>query len=550
MPAPAMIPKTELTKPEAPLSHFHFLNQLLAEQAEMTAVDQFSRWHTSTATEGTAYNALLPTSPLQLGQQYAFEVDLDACSGCKACVVACHTLNGLDEHETWRKVGLLNSTTSILPVVQHVTTACHHCVDPGCLSGCPVLAYDKDPLTGIVRHLDDQCFGCKYCLMMCPYEVPQYNASLGIVRKCDMCVGRLEQGEAPACVQACPNRAIKISVIEIEAIRSATSSPNLRLLSTAPLSRITGPTTQFVTGRLSNNPGPLDLVSYESGSAELQPGHAPLVVMLVLTQASVGVWCVLAAAIVFDFLMESSVKAASVTATLLGFVGVQAALLHLGRPWLAFRSILGWRRSWLSREAIAFGLYLGIAFLATASCSISNLHFLAPIMSALTAGLGCASVFCSTMIYVATRRELWSLTRTLFEFAATTIGMGLSISSLLFAEHFALGMLIGGLVFCVLALFAKLLDWYASWQTKLEWSNFSARSGRLLRGKLGGVFHATVTCLATAALLTVGVSLIDDAVVRSAFMFAAIFALVASQLLTRWMYFASVVFARMPGAST
>ena len=46
----------------------------------------------------------------------------------------------------------------------------------GCLNGCPVLAYEKDPVTGIVRHLDDQCIGCQYCMLKCPYDVPQVLA--------------------------------------------------------------------------------------------------------------------------------------------------------------------------------------------------------------------------------------------------------------------------------------------------------------------------------------------------------------------------------------
>ncbi len=560
MPAEATLPKTELPKLEPAPGHFDLLSQLLAEQAEMTAVEQFSHWHNSAlhepATAGVAYQALLPTSPLQLGQQYAFEVDLDACSGCKACVVACHTLNGLDELETWRKVGLLNSTTSSLPIVQHVTTACHHCVDPGCLNGCPVLAYEKDPLTGIVRHLDDQCFGCKYCVMMCPYEVPQYNPSLGIVRKCDMCAGRLEQGEAPACVQACPNHAIRITVVDVETVRSTTSEPSVRLLNTAPLSNITRPTTQFVSKQPSIHPSTQDVfsredvVSRESVLVEVQPGHEPLVVMLVLTQASVGAWCVLAAAVFFDLWPAGYVLAASVTASLLGFIGVQAALLHLGRPWLAFRSILGWRRSWLSREAIAFGLYLGAAFSATVSCSFSSLNSLVAVASFTTAVVGCTAVYCSAMIYVATRRELWSLKRTLLEFSCTAIGLGLGILSLFADGEFTVAVLAGGVVCCALATVPKLSDWQAASQVNLTWNDFSGRSGRLLRSKLRMVFYALAGSLVAAALLTVAVLLTDNAVAKLALMITSVIALIVSQLLTRWLYFASVVFARMPGAST
>ena len=76
MHAPARLPKTELPTLERGTSHFDLLNQLLAEQREMTAVEQFSHWHHSAAPASIAYQALLPTSEPQAGQQYAFEVDL------------------------------------------------------------------------------------------------------------------------------------------------------------------------------------------------------------------------------------------------------------------------------------------------------------------------------------------------------------------------------------------------------------------------------------------------------------------------------------------
>jgi Fe-S-cluster-containing dehydrogenase component len=99
-------------------------------------------------------------------------------------------MNGLDEGETWHDVGVLFGGTVLKPVQQTITTACHHCVDPACMNGCPVNAYDKDPVTGIVRHLDDQCIGCQYCIWKCPYNVPKYSKKRGIVRKCDMCSSR------------------------------------------------------------------------------------------------------------------------------------------------------------------------------------------------------------------------------------------------------------------------------------------------------------------------------------------------------------------------
>ena len=387
---------------------------------------------------------------------------------------------------------------------------------------------------------------------MCPYEVPQYNASLGIVRKCDMCAGRLEQGEAPACVQACPTHAIRISVVDVETVRSASAlaGMNQRLLSTAPLDRLTKPTTQYVSKRIAKYQLTTELVSRESLTNEVQPGHEPLVAMLVLTQASVGVWCVLSATMILNFWPANSLVAASVTATLIGFIGVQAALLHLGRPWLAFRSILGWRRSWLSREAIAFGLYLGAALAATASCLVSGLNFLAPTTMVAAAALGCTAVFCSAMIYVATRRELWSLTRTLLEFTATTFGLGLAIASLFAAGLLSAVMLTGGTVVCIIAVFPKWSDWRAASREELAWNDFSGRSGRILRRDLRMAVYITIACLALAGGLTVVLQLVSVDPLKSATTIVAVVALVASQLFTRWLYFASVVFARMPGATT
>jgi formate dehydrogenase iron-sulfur subunit len=137
----------------------HYLN----EQRQLTAVEKFAQHHAAETIplQSKYYRDLIPLELPRAGQQYAFEVDLDACSGCKSCVTACHSMNGLDAGEVWRSVGLLVGGTPELPMMQMVTAACHHCAHPACMDGCPVLAYEKDPLTGIVKHLDDQCIGCQ-----------------------------------------------------------------------------------------------------------------------------------------------------------------------------------------------------------------------------------------------------------------------------------------------------------------------------------------------------------------------------------------------------
>lgn len=85
----------------------------LEDQGELSAVERFAQLHEGVhqPLQGRYYSALMPALAPGPGEQYAFEVDLDRCSGCKACVAACHNLNGLDEGEAWREVGL------VLPLV-------------------------------------------------------------------------------------------------------------------------------------------------------------------------------------------------------------------------------------------------------------------------------------------------------------------------------------------------------------------------------------------------------------------------------------------------
>lgn len=413
------------------------LEMLLREQQELTAAERFAETH-SHATEhrqSRYYRHLLPAHPPGPGQQLAFEVDLDRCSGCKACVTACHSLNGLDQHETWRDVGLLIGGTSSDPVLQHVTAACHHCIDPACMSACPTLAYEKDPLTGIVKHLDDQCFGCQYCVLACPYDVPKYHRGKGIVRKCDMCSQRLQVGEAPACVQACPHEAIRINLVNLaEVIENAEAT---QFLPAAPDPQITLPTTTYRTRRVF----PKNLLPADYHVAHVEEAHLPLIVMLVLTQLSVGAFFVL------DWLpylaqwwrpesvadawvgIERSCQAGA--ALVIGLLALAASTLHLGRPHLAWRGVLGLRTSWLSREIVAFALFAAAAQIyATVLIFTPDLADQHPrtwmLIRIATLGGGALGVCCSMMIYHSTRRPTWVASRTMLRFLGTSLWLGLA----------------------------------------------------------------------------------------------------------------------------
>ena len=399
------------------------LDRYLAEQRSLTAVERFARFHEADliAPGTSSYTQLLPLERPGPGQQYAFEVDLDSCTGCKSCVTACHNLNGLDDGESWRSVGLLHGGSAAVAFQQTVTTTCHHCAEPACLTGCPVDAYEKDDTTGIVRHLDDQCIGCRYCMLTCPYEVPRFNPARGIVRKCDLCAGRLEAGEAPACAQACPNGAIRITLVDTAAARArAVTEP---FLPGAPDPRITVPTTRYRSTRAHlHEATPADAVAIRPAAA-----HAPLAVMLVLTQLSVGTFLVELAGrtLLSGSLVGAARPGNGIVALALALLALSVSVLHLGRPAYAFRAVLGFRHSWLSREIVAFGAYACLAA-AVAGARFAGVHG-APLsgLEAVAAAAGVAGLACSVMVYAATRRTWWRGFTVAWKFGLTAVVCGL-----------------------------------------------------------------------------------------------------------------------------
>ena len=426
---------------------------LLAEQQELTAVERFAQKHADAELPAQAryYEELIPLTTPGPGEQYGFGVDLDMCTGCKACVSACHSLNGLDEGESWRQAGEMHGGAGIHSYQQTVTAACHHCVEPACSHGCPVKAYHKDPVTGIVHHLDDQCIGCQYCSLKCPYDVPRYNSRMGIVRKCDMCSSRLATGEAPACVQSCPNGAISIRIVEQKEMQRRGEAGEF--LPTAPLPSYTLPTTTYETRREI----PENTVGADFYELRPQPPHLPLVFMLTLTQLSVGAFCAdyLTSIFTGTRLTGFSSQVHALFALAVGLLALGASTLHLGRPLYAFRAIIGLRTSWLSREIAAFGLFSLLAMvwalcvwlpaLATfAGISLPAAGVLSPELLETLMGLVCLAgltgLFCSVMLYVDTRRRWWAFYRTLPSFGLTAAILGIH---LLLTSHLAVSLVQG-----------------------------------------------------------------------------------------------------------
>lgn len=174
--------------------------------------------------------ANLQPAPEALGMLY----DSTLCVGCKACVSACKATNGMPpviegnnlEYDSARD--LSENTLNVIKVYVNGNgetkdqlqdgyafekRSCMHCVDPGCVSVCPVTALTRHPKTGIVNYDPDACIGCRNCTMGCPYNVPQfgYSQPFGQIHKCEMCnqkgLERIDKGGMTACAEHCPTGA-------------------------------------------------------------------------------------------------------------------------------------------------------------------------------------------------------------------------------------------------------------------------------------------------------------------------------------------------------
>ena len=188
-------------------------------------------------------------------QKYGMVIDLDKCSGCGTCAIACAVENNVPPASgatnkrngiTWLNISSVsnngqfpNNETIFVPMF------CQQCEkETPCMTVCPQNAVDIDPSTGIVGQIPQRCLGCRYCMTACPYHARSFNwrdpmwtegmkqqlnpdvspRMRGVVEKCNFCHGRLHAAKQkaaslgsreidpaeyiPACVESCPSQAI------------------------------------------------------------------------------------------------------------------------------------------------------------------------------------------------------------------------------------------------------------------------------------------------------------------------------------------------------
>lgn len=209
--------------------------------------------------------------------RWGMVIDLDKCTGCGACVVACSVENNMmlgnaqlaEQSRVIRWMHLLPMVEGEYPNIKArlLPMLCQHCDDPPCIYVCPVSATYKNP-EGLVAQIYPRCIGCRFCVNNCPYTIKYFNWSdpefpqpipkgfnpdvavryKGIVEKCTFCHHRLQiarekakaegrefkaEDYVPACVEACPAKAIYFGDLndpESEVSKLAHSRRAFRLL--------------------------------------------------------------------------------------------------------------------------------------------------------------------------------------------------------------------------------------------------------------------------------------------------------------------------------
>ena len=135
-----------------------------------------------------------------------FDLDMDRCCACGACAVACMDQNDIEitEEHPLRKVFAMEGTNGHA----YISVACMHREDAPCIAACPVGCLSKDE-RGLTVYDSTSCIGCHSCAMACPYGIPSFGEN-GKMIKCDGCYVRVHHGMLPACVKACPVKALQL----------------------------------------------------------------------------------------------------------------------------------------------------------------------------------------------------------------------------------------------------------------------------------------------------------------------------------------------------
>jgi Fe-S-cluster-containing dehydrogenase component len=135
--------------------------------------------------------------------QFAIVTDLDRCTGCHACTVACAQENRLKPAVFWTRVREIGPDGRFPELQMHfLPLACQHCGDPACVKVCPTGASHKRS-DGVVLIDREKCIGCQRCQQACPYKIQYFDSEAKKMEKCTLCAHLVDRGDTPAYVKTC-----------------------------------------------------------------------------------------------------------------------------------------------------------------------------------------------------------------------------------------------------------------------------------------------------------------------------------------------------------
>ena len=146
--------------------------------------------------------------------QQAFFFDESRCLDCRACSIACQDWNNIDKG-TEKYLRRFFWEDGVFPEINmhFVFAPCYHCEQPSCLDACPNSAIYKESKYGAVLVDEELCAGCKSCWSACPYGAPRFSDEPKM-KKCNLCIGRLDNGLLPACIDTCIPRALDFGPLD------------------------------------------------------------------------------------------------------------------------------------------------------------------------------------------------------------------------------------------------------------------------------------------------------------------------------------------------
>jgi tetrathionate reductase subunit B len=148
-----------------------------------------------------------------------FLIDVEKCTGCKLCIVACkdeHVGNAYapwtqpqpDTGHFWVDIKEIERGRTPRVKMNYLAMMCQHCAAAPCITACPEGAI-KTRDDGLVWIDPVACTGCGKCQPACPYDVIYMNAEANVAQKCTGCAHRVDEGAQPRCVEVCPHDAIE-----------------------------------------------------------------------------------------------------------------------------------------------------------------------------------------------------------------------------------------------------------------------------------------------------------------------------------------------------